>query len=199
MHATSIRLLAQPTITRFGLNPRFAETAVRRTLRQFQAEARNSAIARAGRTPAEYLAAALPGPRFTAAVHSTALAFAGREAEAEVLWHAHIKAEREAVQRAHLDVPPTALLGNLEAIHNVGETLNLGPRRTERLVAGIVLTIAAGYAHRPRDMDHLSLTDSLAQVDAEELHFYLVHAVLTEDGHQAEADALRRAVLNQAR
>ncbi|WP_435970263.1 hypothetical protein [Streptomyces sp. Qhu_M48] len=127
MHATSIRLLAQPSITRFGLPPSVAESAVRRVLWQFQAEARNPAIARAGRTPAEYLAAALPGPRFTAAVHSTALALAGREADAELLWDAHVKAEREAVQRAHLDVPPTALLGNLEAIHNVGKRSTSAP------------------------------------------------------------------------
>lgn len=199
MHATSIRLLAQPTITRFGLHPSAAESAVRRTLWLFKAEAHHPAVARAGRTPDEYLAAALPGPRFTAAVHYAALTLAGREAEAELLWDAHDKAEREAVQRAHLDVPPTALLGNLEAIHNVGETLNLNPQRTERLVAGIVLRIAAGYAHRPREIDHLSLTDCLAQVDAEELHTYLLHAVLLDDGYQAEADALQRAVLRHAR
>ncbi|MEV7279696.1 hypothetical protein [Streptomyces sp. NPDC093111] len=198
MHATSIQLLAHPTATRFGIDPRIAESAVRRTLRQFQAEARHPAIARAGRTPGEYLAAALPGPRFTAAVHSTALAFAGREPEAEVLWDAHIKAEREAVQRAHLDVPPTALLGNLQAIHSVGKTLNLSPRRTERLVASIVNTIAAGYPCRPREMDHLSLTDSLAQVDAEELEIYLLHASLVEDGHQAAADVITQAVLRHA-
>ncbi|MCB8906812.1 MULTISPECIES: hypothetical protein [unclassified Streptomyces] len=198
MHATSIRLLAQPTITRFGVDQRVAESAVRRILRQFQAEARDPAVARAGRTPDEYLAAALPGPRFPAAVHSTALAFAGREAEAEALWDAHVKEEREAVQRAHLAVPPTALLGNLEAIHNVGTTLSLGPRRTERLVAGIVLTIAAGYKHRPRDMEHLSLTDLLSQVDAEELQTYLLHALLLEDGRREEADALTRAVLRHA-
>ncbi|WP_435970264.1 hypothetical protein [Streptomyces sp. Qhu_M48] len=48
-------------------------------------------------------------------------------------------------------------------------------------------------------MDHLSLTDCLAQVDAEELHTYLLHAVLIENGHRAEADALQRAVLKHAR
>ncbi|MGA5637698.1 hypothetical protein ACPCTN_02955 [Streptomyces cinereoruber] len=199
MHAASIRLLAQPAITRFGVPQLAAENAVRHTLRQFQAEAHNSAVARVGRTPAEYLAAALPGPRFTAAVHSTSLAFAGRKADARALWDAHLKAEREAIQRAHLDVPPTALLGNLEAIHNVGETLNLSPRHTERLVAAIVLAIASGYPHRPPALQHLSLTDCLTQVEADELHDYLLHAVLTENGHQAEADVLERALLRHAR
>ncbi|XUM00307.1 hypothetical protein ACQ86F_25690 [Streptomyces venezuelae ATCC 10712] len=103
------------------------------------------------------------------------------------------------MQRAHLGVPPTALLGNLEAIHNVGKTLNLSPRHTERLVAAIVLMIAAGYAHRPRDMEHLSLTDCLTLVDTDELHGYLLHAVLIENGHRAEADVLERALLRHAR
>ncbi|MFB7828875.1 hypothetical protein [Streptomyces hydrogenans] len=199
MHAASIRLLAQPAITRFGVPQATAENAVRHTLRLFETEASNPTVARAGRTRTDYLAVALPGPRFTAIVHSTALAFAGREAEAHVLWDAYLKAEREAVQRAHLDVPPTALLGNLEAIHEVGNKLNLNPRHTERLVAAIVLTIAAGYAHRPQDMEHLSLTDCLALVDADELHGYLLHAVLIENGHRVEAGVLERALLRHAR
>ncbi|MGW6393282.1 hypothetical protein ACWFR1_22875 [Streptomyces sp. NPDC055103] len=199
MHDTSLRVLAQPTISRFGVSPAAATYAVRRALNQFQAESYDPAIAQAGRTPAEYLAGALSGPRFTATVHSIALAADGREVDARLFWEAHRQREIDAVQQAHLAVPTTALLGSLEAIHRVGESLGLGAARTEELTAGIVLMIAAGYPHRPRELEHLTLTDCLTQIGAEDLRVYLAHAALIAGGHSAVADVLQRAVLNQAR
>ncbi|MFI1436543.1 hypothetical protein [Streptomyces lydicus] len=199
MHLNSMQILCSEVVNRLGVHPAAAESALLATLEHFHAEAHHPAVARAGRTPAEYLAVAVTTPRFAATLSSTALMADGREADARLSWEASVQREMSAAMEAHRAVPPTALLGNPHAIRPIGRRLGLSNEQTDQFIPSIVLTLAAGYPYRSAHQRHLSLTDILARVTKEELAELLRHTALSVAGRTEEAAAMLRRFQRAAR
>ncbi|MFD8509826.1 hypothetical protein ACFV27_01570 [Streptomyces antimycoticus] len=199
MHTIESQMLCASLVGRLGVHPAAAESALLATLEHFHAQSHHAAVVRAGLTPAEYMEAALRTPRFRAILTASALLADGREADARLSWEAYVQREMSAAKRAHQAVPPTALMGNPDAIHRVGRRLGLGDEQTDQLVAGIVLTLATGYPFRAHHQRHLSLADILAQVTTEDLAELLRHAALSATGYAEEAAAMHRSIQRAGR
>lgn len=199
MHLNSMQILCWDVANRLGVHPAAAESALLATLEHFHAEAHHPAVARAGRTPAEYLDVAVTTPRFAATLSSSALMADGREVDARLNWEAYVQREVSAARLAHKAVPATALLGNPDAVHRIGRGLGLSDEQTDQFIPGIVLTLAAGYPYRTARQRHLSLTDILAQIAAEDLTELLRHTALSAAGLTDDAAAVLQRIQRAAR
>ncbi|MFM9596252.1 hypothetical protein ACKI1J_40625 [Streptomyces scabiei] len=179
-------------VCRLGVSDAAVERALVTTLQHFTAESRNPIVALTGRTPAQYLDTSLTTPRFHAMLASIALKIEGREADARLAWEAYVQREIATATRAHEALPESALLGDVEAVRRIGRGLGLDDDQTDQLIPGIVLTLAMGYYYRPVGDRHLTLTEALSRVTADELAEMLRHASLSAAGRTADAaDALR--------
>lgn len=147
-------------------------------------------------TPIKYLGLALKSDRFKALLIAATLTAAGRDADASLTWAAYLDREMAATKLAHEAVPDTAVLGDPEAIRRVGRPLGLTDEHTDRLIPGLIFTIATGYPYRAASMRHLSLTQVLVQLTAEDLAELLQHAALVEAGCTEGADILLRRIQN---
>ncbi|MFH9227635.1 hypothetical protein [Streptomyces lydicus] len=192
MHTIASEILCATLVARLGVHPVAAESALLAPLKHFHAQSHEPAVARAGFMPAEYLQTALRTPRFKATLTASALLADGREGDARLSWEAYVQREIAMAEQAHQAVPPTALLGDIDAMHRIGQRLGLSDEQTDQLIPGIVLTLAAGYSYRAPHQRHLSLTDILAQVATEDLTELLRHTALSAAGRSEEAAALRR-------
>ncbi|MFE9770617.1 hypothetical protein ACFYOV_02825 [Streptomyces sp. NPDC005931] len=199
VHPIVLQILCANLANRYGVHPAAAESALLATLEHFHAESHDPAVARAGLTPAQYLNEAVQSPRFAAMLSASALLADGREADARLNWEAYVQREVSAAKRAHEAVPPTALLGNPDAIHRIGGRLGLSDEHTDQLIPRIVLTLATGYPYRSARQRHLSLTDILAQVTSAELTALLRHTALLAAGRTEEAAATLRRIQRAAR
>ncbi|MBP5905757.1 hypothetical protein F3K40_08230 [Streptomyces sp. LBUM 1478] len=189
LHTVSVRVAEE-----LGVHPDAAARALRAALDLFRAQAHHPAIVNAGITPAEYLGLALKSDRFKAMLIAATLTAAGRDADARLTWTAYLDREMETTRLAQQAVPANAILGNPDAIHRVGRQLGLADEHTDRLIPGLVFTIATGYPYRSAGMRHLSLTDVLAQLTAEDLTELLQHAALVDAGRAEEAAVLLRRI-----
>ncbi|MXM62190.1 hypothetical protein GR925_01665 [Streptomyces sp. HUCO-GS316] len=190
---TVTQIVLTDLVCRLGVSPAAVETALVKTVQHFDSESRNPIVARTGRTPAEYLATSLTTPRFHAMLASIALKAEGREADARLAWEAYVQREIATATRAHEAVPETALLGDVEAVRRIGRGVGLDDDQTDQLIPGIVLTLAMGYYYRPAGDQHLTLTEALSRVAADELTEMLRHASLSAAGRTEDAaHALRR-------
>jgi hypothetical protein len=194
MNPTTLRTLSLRIAEELGVHPDAAARALRASLGLFRAQANHPAIANAGMTPTEYLGLALESDRFKALLMAATLTAAGRGADARLIWTAYLDREMAATRTAHEAVPATAILGDLDAVHRVGRQLGLADEQTDRLIPGLVFTIATGYPYRSAGMQHLSLTDVLAQLTAEDLTVLLQHAALVDTGRAEEAAVLLRCI-----
>ncbi|TQK44378.1 hypothetical protein FBY35_5882 [Streptomyces sp. SLBN-118] len=192
-------ILCASLVSRLGVHPAAARSALLATVEHFHAQSHNPAVLRAGLTPAEYMDTAVQTPRFAATLSSSALLADGREADARLNWEAYVQREISAAKRAHRAVPPTVLLGDPDAIHRIGRRLGLIDEQTDQFVPGIVLTLATGYPYRAHHQRHLSLTDILAQVTTEDMTELLRHTALSAAGHTEEAAATLRRMHRAAR
>ncbi|MCK7627266.1 hypothetical protein MUU72_29930 [Streptomyces sp. RS10V-4] len=199
MNANPIDILCASLVTTLGVTPAAAEAALHATLQHFHTESHSPTVARTGLAPADYLQTAIQTPRFAAFLAATALKADGRKADARLHWEAFVQREIDAANRAHQAVPPTATLGNPDAIHRIGRRLGLSDDRTDQLIPEIVLTLAAGYPHRVGSHWPLSLTDILTGVTAPELTEMLSHAAKLADGRTEEADTELRRMLRKFR
>ncbi|GAA3304901.1 hypothetical protein [Streptomyces cinereospinus] len=199
MHTIASEILCATLVARLGVHPVAAESALLATLEHFHAQSHEPAVARAGFTPAEYMQTAMRTPRFKATLTASALLSDGREADARLSWEAYVQREIAVAERAHQAVPPTALLGDTDAMHRVGRRLGLSDEQTDQFIPGIVLTLAAGYPYRAPNQRHLSLTGILAQVATEELTELLRHTALSAAGRSEEAAAALRRMQRGAR
>ncbi|MFD9791305.1 hypothetical protein ACFWXK_10165 [Streptomyces sp. NPDC059070] len=173
MDPIPVEALCASVADRFGVGPAAVEGALLFALEYVLAEAWNPAVAELGLTPAEYLRRAVETPYFEATLSTSALIADGREAEARQNWESYRQREQEAVKRAHQAVPPTAPLGDPEAIYRTGRQLGLSVEQTDEAASHVVRSVATGYPYRPADQWHLSLTDVLAQVTTEDLTLLL--------------------------
>lgn len=198
MHTIESAILCASLVGRLGVDPAAAESALLATLEHFHAQSHNPAVVRAGFTPAEWMETALRTPRFKATLTASDLLADGRGADARLSWESFVQREIVVAERAHQAVPPTVLLGDVEAMRRIGQRLGLSADQTDQFIPGIVLTLAVGYPYRSRHQRHLSLTDILAQVTTEDLTELLRHTALSAAGHSEEAAAtlrrIRRAV-----
>ncbi|MFI1100222.1 hypothetical protein [Streptomyces melanogenes] len=191
MDPIALGTLCASVVNRFGVRTVAVESALLATLEYFHAESRNRAIAQFGLTPAEYLHRAMQTPCFEATLSTGALMADGREADARLNWEAYLQREESTAKRAHQAVPPTALLGDPDAIHRIGHRLGLSDEQTDQLTSRIVLTVATGYPYRSPCQLHLSLTDMLAQVTTEDLTLLLQLTALSATEHTHEPDSPR--------
>ncbi|MFJ3229958.1 hypothetical protein [Streptomyces sp. NPDC086787] len=199
MHTFYADILCASLVARLGVSPDAAESALLATLEHFRAQAHNPAVARAGFTPDEYLLTAARTPRFKATLTASALMADGREVDSRLSWEAYVQREIAAAECAHQAVPPTALLGDLDAVHHVGQRLGLSDEQTDQFIPGIVLTLAQGYPYRAPEQRHLSLADILAQVTTEDLTEFLRHAAVSAASRAREAAAAARRMQRGAR
>ncbi|WP_405613245.1 hypothetical protein [Streptomyces sp. NBC_00076] len=191
MHTLSVRIAEE-----LGVHPDAAARALRAVLGLFRSQAHHPAVANAGMTPIKYLGLALKSDRFKALLIAATLTAAGRDADASLTWAAYLDREMAATKLAHEAVPDTAVLGDPEAIRRVGRPLGLTDEHTDRLIPGLIFTIATGYPYRAASMRHLSLTQVLVQLTAEDLAELLQHAALVEAGCTEGADILLRRIQN---
>lgn len=198
MHTVTPQIICASLVRLLGVHPA-AESALLATLEHFHAQSHNPAVVRAGLTPTEYMETAIQTPRFLATLSSSALLADGREADSRLSWEAYVQREMAVAARAHLAVPPTVLLANLDAMRRIGRRLSLSDEQTDQLIPGIVLTLAVGYPYRSLQLRHLSLTGILARVATEELTELLRHAALSAGGHSEEAATVLRRMQRPAR
>ncbi|WP_329318041.1 hypothetical protein [Streptomyces sp. NBC_01262] len=194
MSLMTLHTLSARVAQELGVHPDAAARALRAALGLFRAQAHHPVIANTGMTPAEYLGLALQSDRFTALLIAATLTAAGRDADARLAWAAYLDREMSATKLAHEAVPATAILGNADAIHRIGRQLGLADEHTDRLIPGLVFTIATGYPYRAANMRHLSLTGVLAQLTAEDLTELLQHAALVDAGRTEHAAVLLRRI-----
>ncbi|MFJ4688018.1 hypothetical protein [Streptomyces sp. NPDC088789] len=199
MHTIESQILCAGLAASLGVSLNAAESALLATLEHFHAQSHDPAVTRAGFTPDEYLLTAVRTPRFKATLTAGALMADGREADSRLSWEAFLQREIAAAECAHQAVPPTALLGDLDAVHRVGRRLGLSEKQTDEFVCGIVLTLAQGYPYRAPEQRHLSLADILAQVTTEDLTEFLRHAAFSASGCAREAAAAARRMQRGAR
>ncbi|WP_063734414.1 hypothetical protein [Streptomyces sp. RTd22] len=199
MHSIALQMLCASVVSRYGVHPDAAESALLATLEHFHAESHDPAVARTGRTSTQYLNEAMQSPRFAAMLSASALMADGREADARLNWEAYVQREVSAARQAHEVVPPSAPLGNPDEIHRIGRRLGLRDEQTDQLIRRIVLTLATGYPHRSAHQRHLSLTDILTQVTSSELTLLLRHTALLAAGRTDEAAAALRRIQRAAR
>ncbi|MCZ4099825.1 hypothetical protein [Streptomyces sp. H39-C1] len=199
MHTIASQILCASLVSRLGVHPAAAESALLATLEHFHAQSRNPVVVGAGFTPAEWMETALRTPRFKATLTASALLADGREADSRLSWEAYVQREMALAQRAHQAVPPTAPLGNLDAMRHIGRCLSLNDERTDQLIPDIVLTLALGYPFRSLHLRHLSLTGILTQVTTEDLAELLRHAAPSARAHPEGAAATFRRVQRPAR
>ncbi|MEU9238553.1 hypothetical protein [Streptomyces sp. NPDC048385] len=199
MHTIASQILCASLVARLGVSLDAAESALLATLEHFHAQAHNPAVARAGFTPDEYLLTAMRTPRFKATLTASALMADGRETDSRLSWEAFVQREIAAAECARQAVPPTALLGDRDAVHRIGQRLGLSGKQTDQFIPSIVLTLAQGYPYRAPEQRHLSLTDILAQVTTEDLTEFLRHAALSASGRAREAAAASRRMQRGAR
>ncbi|KFF97996.1 hypothetical protein IQ62_27105 [Streptomyces scabiei] len=191
--------LCASVVRRLSLRPTTVEAALLVTLHRFSGESHNPAVAYIGHTPDQYVVLSLSTPRFEATLASAALKAEGRETDARLNWETFVQREQETARLAHEAIPKTALLADADAIHRIGRQLGLCADCTDQLVSGVVLTLALGYPYRFADQRHLSLTDLLAQVTAEELPELLRHAAHSAAGRTEEAAATLQCMQRAAR
>ncbi|MBX7551502.1 hypothetical protein K1Y78_26555 [Streptomyces sp. tea 10] len=199
MHPIALQMLCASVVSRFGVHPAAAESALLATLEHFHAEAHSPTVARSGLTPTEYLNESMHTARFSAMLSASALWADGRDIDARLNWKAYVQRETAAAKNAHDAVPPTALLGNPDAIHRIGHRVGLSSEQTDQLIPGIVLTLAAGYPYRSAQQRHMTLTDILAQTTATDLVELLRHAALLAQGRTEAAAAQLRRIMRAAR
>ncbi|MEU2558404.1 hypothetical protein ABZ626_03515 [Streptomyces longispororuber] len=168
------------------------EVAQRATLKHFHEEGHHPAVARAGYTCAQYLDRAIPTPRFAATLTSSALTIAGRKADGRLYWETYVHRETATARAAHQAVPATATLGDQDSINNIGRSLGFSDETTNELIADIVLTLTVGYPYRSASQHHLSLTEVLAQITADDLTELLVDSALATLSRAQQTASPRR-------
>ncbi|MFB7742460.1 hypothetical protein [Streptomyces sp. NPDC056132] len=173
MHTIESQILCGSLMARLGVSLDAAESALLATLEHCHAQSHDPSVTRAGFTPDEYMLITVRTPRFKAHLTACALLADGREADSRLSWEAFVQREFDAAERARHAVPPTALLGDLDAVHRVGRWLGLSDEQTDQFVPDIVFTLAQGYPYRAPEQRHLNLVEMLALVTTEDLTEFL--------------------------